>query len=93
MNSKTFQIADFSIAAAAEQRPCWTLDMNALRRLEQCCKALDYILESGDYEVRVAVPVDGDDAGSCCVELVTTDSGKPICSTTVNRLFIPDKQS
>ena len=93
MNSKTFQIADFSIAAAAERRPGWTLDMNALRRLEQCCIALDHIQDSENYEVRVVVPVDGDEAGSFHVELVAMDSGMPICSITVNGLFIPDGQS
>lgn len=93
MNSNTFQIADFSVAAAAERHQGWTLDMKALHRLERCCKAIDDIYDDWKYEVRISIPDDGDNAGDCCVELITADSVKPVCSMTVNGLFIPDKQS
>lgn len=93
MNSTTFQIANFSVAAAAEHHQGWTLDMDALRRLEHCCEAIDDIFDDGKYEVRISVPDDGDNAGDCCVELVSVDSGTPVCGITVNGLFIPDKKS
>ena len=93
MYSNTFQIADFSVAATAERHPSWTLDMNALHRLEQGCKAIDTIFDDGKYEVHISVPDEGDDVGSCCVKLITVESGKPVYSTTVYGLFIPDQQS
>lgn len=88
MDSKTFQIVDFSIAGVMEQHKDFIVNGTALNLLKQCCTTVDDLMETRPYDLHTSISDDADDCVSGTIALFDPDSGVSVCSFTVNRLFI-----
>lgn len=80
----SYEIVDFSIAAALEQHPDMALNAERADLLMKCCDAVDGILESGNYGLCGSVTENGD----IVIELLDADSPECACSITINGVFL-----
>ena len=72
MNFTSYDIVDFSIAAALEKRPDMKVNQEALEVLKTTCKMVDTVYEEGGCDIRTDV----DKQGNAVIELINADTEK-----------------
>lgn len=84
MGFSTYDIVDFSIAAALDRCPGKIVNVNAIHVLKDSCDAFDIVNRDGEYDLKTDV----DKSGAAIVELLDPDTEEVVRRCRVDHVLV-----